>query len=118
MSRVRVKQLESGRQLSEDVVSASGRLLLKAGTTIETKHLEILRTWGVTEVDIVGDDMAQDESNISFSELPLAVRNRIYLNLKQQFRHSNVKHSLIKDLIIYQRERLAREFLEDEKEQT
>jgi hypothetical protein len=117
MSRIKVKQLEAGRQLSEDVVNTNGRLLLKAGTTIVAKHLEILRTWGVVEVDIVGDGVAEDEPNISFSELPTEVKNRIYLSLKQQFKHCNLKHPVIKELVLFQRGRLAREWLEVEKEQ-
>jgi len=117
MSRVKVSQLEAGQQLRENAVNTSGRLLLKAGTTIEAKHLEIFRTWGVVEVDIVGDELNQDASNISLGSLPPEIKNRIYQQIKLLFSHSNLKHPLIKELVTYQKVRLIKEYLEDEQNQ-
>lgn len=108
MPRIKVKLLEAGQQLSKDAVNASGRLLLKAGTTLETKHLEIFRTWGVAEVDIVGEECEHDEVTVSFSMLPAEEKDRIYRQLIKQFKHCNLHHPLIKELIHYQRARLTK----------
>lgn len=113
MTRIKVTQLEIGQQLREDAVNTSGRLLLKAGTTIEAKHMEVFRTWGVVEVDIVGDDLNKDTSNISFSALPPEIKEQIKRELKLQFSHNDFKHPLIKELVTYQKVSLIKKYLED-----
>lgn len=114
MARVKVKQLEPGKQLSEDVLGPNGRLLLKAGITIEAKHLAIFRTWGVVEVDIVGDDDNQDVPDIDFDTLPDSMKIKIYQRLKLQFSHCDVKHPLLKELITYRKTALAKALVNDD----
>ena len=109
MARVKVKQLEAGKQLSEDVVGTNGRLLLKSGTILETKHLAIFRTWGVVEVDIVGDEAAPEEPDVDFDSLPDSVKIAILQRLKGQFRHCDLMHPLIRELIAHRTATLARE---------
>jgi hypothetical protein len=55
MSLVSLDSLAPGMELAADVFDKSGRLLLGAGVVVEAKHLFIFRTWGVVEVDIVGE---------------------------------------------------------------
>lgn len=114
MPLIKLKQLQAGQQLSKDVLNRHGRLLLKAGTLIEGKHLEILRAWGVVELDIVGDSEEHDEVDVSFATLPTAVRERLYQRLMMQFKHCNLHHPLIKELVLYQRTRLTRQYLKGE----
>lgn len=52
MSQVRIDDLQAGMQLAENVHLPNGRLLLYAGITLNSKHLLILRTWGVATVKL------------------------------------------------------------------
>jgi HD-like signal output (HDOD) protein len=54
MSHVRVDDLQQGMILSEDVRDIKCRLLLSKGQEILSKHLRVLKIWGITEVDVVG----------------------------------------------------------------
>ncbi len=54
MAYIAVDDLEPGMVLSEDVVDINTRLLLSRGQRINSKHLRVLRIWGVSEVNIVG----------------------------------------------------------------
>lgn len=110
MSRIKVKQLEVGQQLDSDVHSGNGRLLLIAGTTLTAKHLEILRTWGVAEVDIVGEGAGEEANSVLFDKLPDEAKRRIEQQVAQQFMHCDQHHPVIKELMLYRRERLASEF--------
>lgn len=52
MGILTIDKLAAGMVLKSRVVDRSGRLLLETGTELLTKHLRMLRTWGVAEVDI------------------------------------------------------------------
>jgi HD-like signal output (HDOD) protein len=56
MARINTKELSAGMRLAEDVVGSNGRLLLVKDTVLEAKHLRILNVWGVSEVEIAGDE--------------------------------------------------------------
>ncbi|MCB0328369.1 MAG: hypothetical protein KDD70_01865 [Bdellovibrionales bacterium] len=59
MARVALKDLEIGSVLSNDVLDQSGRILLKAGSTIEEKHFKIFKTWGIRTVEIHGQETSE-----------------------------------------------------------
>ncbi len=65
MALVAVDALETGMVLAGDVLDRNGRMLLGAGMELTQKHLVIFRTWGVTEVNVVGGESDAD------NELPL-----------------------------------------------
>jgi len=52
MPLIRLKDLETGLLIAADVRDSHGRLLIKAGIRISTKHLQIFKMWGIYEVDI------------------------------------------------------------------
>ena len=59
MGILTIDSLAEGMVLMSDIHDRSGRLLLGGGTELNTKHLRMFRTWGITEADIVGiDDQA------------------------------------------------------------
>ena len=60
MPTVRLKYLETGMITASDVFDQSGRMLFPAQTEISAKHIKVLKTWGVNEVEIVGDDDEQE----------------------------------------------------------
>ncbi len=111
MARVKLNQIEIGKQLAEDSYSSNGRLLLKSGSIIEEKHLEIFRTWGVIEVEIASDEPDEGALNSDFSTLPAKIQKQIELDLEQQFKHCNVQHPLIRELVAYQKVQKIEKYL-------
>jgi HD-like signal output (HDOD) protein len=60
MSVVHVNRIEEDMVLSKEVKDIKGRLLLKEGQKIQSNHIKVLKTWGITEVDIVGDACGEE----------------------------------------------------------
>lgn len=59
MGKLSIDDIKPGMKLEKDVQERSGRVLLRAGTEITERHLNIFRTWGVAEVDI--ESMSREE---------------------------------------------------------
>ncbi|MHC1788194.1 HDOD domain-containing protein [Solidesulfovibrio sp.] len=61
MARVPIDELACGMVLAHDVSGKNGRLLLTRGMALAANQLRVLRIWGITEVEILGDggDAAQ-----------------------------------------------------------
>lgn len=59
MGKVNLDDIKPGMKIEKDVQDRSGRVLLRAGTEITERHLNIFRTWGVTEADI--ESMSREE---------------------------------------------------------
>ncbi len=59
MARIKVKDLETGMKLAEDVHDANGRFLLGVDCELEDKHIRALQAWGIISVQIVGDSVEE-----------------------------------------------------------
>ena len=59
-----IDDLETGMVLSKDIKDRSGRTLLKADMALQDKHLKILKTWGISFVEIQGDETQADLQEI------------------------------------------------------
>jgi hypothetical protein len=55
MAIIPTNKLTPGMVLKSPVNDITGRLLLGEGVEICLKHLNIFKSWGITEVDIEGD---------------------------------------------------------------
>jgi len=55
-----VDDLTVGMVLAEDLFTPKGRLVLASGVALERPHLEILKTWGIYEVQIVEESLGED----------------------------------------------------------
>ncbi|HSB67708.1 MAG TPA: hypothetical protein VLT62_00040 [Candidatus Methylomirabilis sp.] len=62
MARVVLEKLAPGMRLDKPVCNIHGVLLLKTGEVLTAKHLEIFKTWGIREVDVVREEGAEPES--------------------------------------------------------
>ena len=98
MGKVAIENIETGMVLASDVRDRSGRMLLGAGAELTQKHLGIFRTWGVLEADIagLGNDDAADQIPADVDPLELAAAEQALVPL---FRHTNLKHPAIIELI-------------------
>lgn len=61
MARMLLQALTAGMKLNSPVFNLNGILLLRAGEMLTAKHLEIFKTWGVREVDVVREDGSEPE---------------------------------------------------------
>ncbi|MBU4315998.1 MAG: hypothetical protein KKF30_01850 [Proteobacteria bacterium] len=69
-----ITQLKPGMVIAEDALNFQGLLLLKANTVITEKNLKMLKSWGVTSVNIDGQSGEnRQEKNQSLEGLKLAV---------------------------------------------
>src|ERR1035437_3834676 len=100
MPIIPIDRLEAGMTLKSDVCDRSGRLLLPAGSELADKQLKILRTWGVTEADILrGPDEELDdiaEENSAIDPLILAEAEHAVALL---FCHNDPHHPMIHELM-------------------
>jgi hypothetical protein len=56
MARMQLEALTAGMKLCKPVRNLNGVLLLREGEILTAKHLEIFKTWGVREADVVRED--------------------------------------------------------------
>jgi len=56
MGRVSLEALRPGLRLNKPVHNLHGLLLLKGGELLSAKHLEMLKTWGIREADVVQEN--------------------------------------------------------------
>ena len=64
MAHISIKDAEPDMELGEDVTDRSGRVLLRAGTSLSEKSIKVLKTWGITHITIAGED-----SNTPYQEI-------------------------------------------------
>jgi len=93
--------------LGADVRDRSGRLLLGSGTELAERHIYILRTWGVIEVEIAGAETDSECPNPAH-EIDPARLAAIERKVDLLFRYANRNHPAIKELM---RMRIVREAL-------
>ena len=95
MGIVGTAQLQSGMVLADDVRDINGRLLLARGERIQTQHVRILKTWGITEVCIAGEPQLEDHAALSAEseELKKAKAATDFV-----FHHIDIDHPAIKRL--------------------
>lgn len=57
MAVIDVSQAQVGMVLAADVVDKRGRMLIPAGKELAEKYLNALPAWGVTRIEVEGDDV-------------------------------------------------------------
>jgi HD-like signal output (HDOD) protein len=65
--------------LAEDLLTPRGRFVLAAGVALEAQHLELLKSWGVVEADIVNDSLGEDYQQQQELSVELVERAESYL---------------------------------------
>lgn len=62
MATVSVDQARPGMVLLLPVTDRRGRLLIPAGNALTERHVHALKMWGVTQLDIEGDESEHEEA--------------------------------------------------------
>lgn len=84
--------------LADDLTDRMGRLLIAKGTVLTEKHLKICKMWGVVEAQIEG--ASSDEiDNFSLNDLDPQELARATESVHERFRHTDMEHPAIRELI-------------------
>lgn len=85
MALIALELLTPGMRLSQPVCNANGVLLLKEGEVLTEKHLQIFKTWGVPEADVVQEDLGGPAASPEASFLR-EVMERVKEEMAHRFR--------------------------------
>jgi hypothetical protein len=85
MINLNIEELKPGMILAQPIRNHQGVLLLEAGVKITKKNIRILKSWGVSEINIKGDS-AKSEAQTKDTEIRL--KESLEMQLKERF--SNV----------------------------
>lgn len=69
MAQIAVDQVQAGMVLAAEVQDRRGRLLIPSGRELDAKHVQALKMWGITRVEIDGDDPSADGSPAASPEM-------------------------------------------------
>ncbi len=96
MALMPIADIKPGMQLAQDVTS-QGRTLLAEGSIISEKHIRIMLQWGITEVDIQGEQ-GSGSLGTQVEQLDEATRAAHEPILQKLFRLNDLQHPMIKEL--------------------
>jgi hypothetical protein len=98
MALVHIDNLASGMVLTRNVCDRSGRMLLPAGSELTEKHFGIFRMWGVLEVEIAGEGVAEEAPELC-ADLDPALLAEARQKVERLFVHNDSNHPAIKELM-------------------
>ena len=97
MGKLNLDDIKPGMKLEKDAQERSGRVLLRAGTEITERHLNIFRTWGVTEADI--ESMSREEAAAQAAlELDPEALQAAEAFIDPLFAHTDSNHAAVREL--------------------
>jgi len=95
MGIIHINKLKPGMVLDEEVKDINGRLLLKKDKKIQPDHIRIFKIWGITEVNIQGNNGSKDEP-IDPADPELV--EKIKKSTLDHFRHTDLEHPAVKEI--------------------
>lgn len=98
MGLTQIDNLEVGMTLANDVLDRAGRLLLAAGVELSPKHLIVLRTWGIMEVDIVGVEESDQDNHLP-AEITHEQLDTAMAALAPLFQNCGTDHPVMRELL-------------------
>lgn len=96
MAVITIDSLAPGMILAVAVTDRSGRRLLAAGAEITQKHVRMLRTWGVLEVDVEGRN--DDGREVVAGEISAEELKRAAEQLETLWRNVDLDMPMMKEL--------------------
>ena len=95
MGVIHINKLKPGMILDQEVRDINGRLLLKSQKEIQSSHIRIFKTWGITEVSIRGNNGNRDTS--TGPDDPQFIK-KTEEKTKELFQHTDLDHPAIKEI--------------------
>ena len=90
---ISVDRAEVGMILTEGVTDLKGRLLIPAGKEITERYLECLPMWGVTHVEVEGED--DEEEEVGLDDLEPWALEKAEEAVGEHFSLSNPDHPFL-----------------------
>jgi hypothetical protein len=108
MIQIDVQSLKPGLILAADVKNSHGQLLIKKGVEISERHIRVLKSWGV--VDVQAEGIGQEtESDPHPDFCDPALLNKARTEVLEKFSHNNLEHPAVDELLRICVRRHARE---------
>lgn len=85
MGIISVDNVEPGMVLAEKVLTPKNMMLLPEGVTITEGHMVTFRTWGISEVNVVGEGDSGGESELSEEE-----KEALAKEVTELFKHNDL----------------------------
>lgn len=98
MGKVSIDDLQPGMVLASDALSGDNRVLLKAGAQIQDKHIRVLKSWGLLELDVEGVSREELEA-LSIAKVDRSQWEAAQQQVKHMFRHADSTHSAVAELL-------------------
>jgi HD-like signal output (HDOD) protein len=95
MAIVHTDNIKDNMILSEEVKDIKGRLLLKKGQQMGPSHIRILKMWGVTEVNVAGEEEGEKETESAIDQKQIEKTRE---DVRQNFRHVDLNHPAAREL--------------------
>lgn len=93
MGIISVEKVEPGMVLAEKVMTPKRMMLLPEGVELTAAHLITFQTWGITEVNIVGEDGGDADNEMSEEERAAAEEELRFI-----FKHNDLTKTLAKNI--------------------
>jgi HD-like signal output (HDOD) protein len=95
MGTIHINKLKPGMVLDEEVRDINGRLLLKKGKNIQSAHIRIFKIWGVTEVNICGNNGSKNTAGGNVDPEKI---EKIKEYTHKLFCHTDLEHPALKEI--------------------
>lgn len=102
---LKTKELESGMILQKDIKDDTGRLIISSGTVLNSKHLRILKIWGIGEAFVLRSkhisESAKDFRGYEAMEDPNFLykdQNICAETAKKKFKFNDLEYPFISEL--------------------
>ena len=95
MGIIHINKLKPGMVLAKEVRDINGRLLLKSRKEIQSSHIRIFKTWGVTEVNIRGNNGSREATTCPVD--PKLVE-KTKETTRELFCHTDLDHPAMKEI--------------------
>lgn len=98
MISVPVQSLKPGRILAADAKNAHGQLLIRKGMEVTDRHMRVLKSWGVVEVQIEGDPTDAADEMVTEQYSP-EILERARVEVMERMSHNSIEHPAIDELV-------------------
>jgi hypothetical protein len=95
MNSVKIKLIREGMVTATEVKDRTGRTLLASGKTITSKHLKVLKTWGITEINIMSSKESPSDSEQIDKIIP--VDPSIIKEMDKLFQFTDRRHPVVSE---------------------
>jgi hypothetical protein len=83
MPRVKTGNLKEGMVVAKDVKNIDDMLLLPAKCALSSRQIDILKSWGVAEIDVEASDLIENQDPLA--KLPPEVVAKLSAEVKARF---------------------------------